>query len=94
VAWTMFHDIKAALDAEDIEGLLAIGAPGDEYNGEASMIDGAIAKATAFGERNIATADVEKIICQVWDQMFGPLSEQQLQQRADAFRRVAEKLAK
>jgi hypothetical protein len=34
--WSLFREIKAALDHEDIEGLLASGCPSDEYDSEAS----------------------------------------------------------
>jgi len=42
----MFSKIKAALDSEDIEGLVAIGCPPDEHNSEASLIEGRISKLT------------------------------------------------
>ena len=35
-----FRQIKAALDSEDPEGLLAMGAPHNEYYSEASLIEG------------------------------------------------------
>ena len=90
--WSIYREVKAALDSEDIEGLLAIGAPSDEYKSEASLIEDAIAKATQFGAKEISAAEIESIVRQVWNQMFGPMSDEQLEQRAPAFRCVAAKL--
>ena len=54
MAWTIYRDVKAALDAEDIEGLLEIGAPSDEYASEASLIEDASAKKTEFGTKQVS----------------------------------------
>ncbi len=47
---SLVRRIKAVLDQEDMEGLLEIGSPSDEYQGEASLIEDAICKVTAFGK--------------------------------------------
>ncbi len=47
--WSIFREIKAALDHEDIEGLLASGCPTDEYDSEASLIQSEIAKMQTLG---------------------------------------------
>ena len=88
----MFSKIKAALDSEDVEGLVAIGCPPDEYNSEASLIESGIAKLTRFGEKPLAEDQVERIVAEVWNQMFGPFSDEDLQKRHPAFTAVARKI--
>jgi hypothetical protein len=88
----MFSKIKAALDSEDIEGLVAIGCPPDEYNSEASLIEGRLAKLTQFGEKPLAEDQVERIVAEVWNEMFGPFSDDELQKRHSAFTAVARKI--
>jgi hypothetical protein len=92
MVWSIFKHVKKALDEEDIEGLLAIGSPGDEYNGEASEIESLVAKKSAFGKRKVSARELEQTIRMIWEQQFGPLSEVQIKQRKQAFRRVAEKI--
>jgi hypothetical protein len=52
MVWSIFKHVKKALDEEDIESLLAIGAPGDEYSGEASQIESLVAQKSEFGKEN------------------------------------------
>ena len=92
MVWSIFEDVKKALDEEDIEGLLAIGSPGYEYDGEASEIESLVARKSDFGKRRITTNEVSEIVRSVWNSQFGPLSEAQLEQREPAFRRIAEKI--
>jgi hypothetical protein len=94
LAWSIFRRIKDVLDSEDIEGLLALGCPKDEYDGEASLIEDRIAKATGFGEGKIGVAEIEGIVREVWQSQFGPFSDEQLEIRSPAFWRVAGKLYK
>jgi len=88
----MFSQIKAALDSEDIEGLVAIGCPPDEYNGEASLIESRIAQLTRFGEKPLAEAQVERVVAEIWNEMFGPFSDEDIQKRRPAFIAVARKI--
>ncbi|MGA7400829.1 MAG: hypothetical protein WBW38_12465 [Candidatus Sulfotelmatobacter sp.] len=90
--WSIFREIKAALDREDIEGLLASGCPADEYDGEASLIESEIAKITSFGEKPLSQKQCERIIVDVWVSQFGPFKAEDLDMRAPAFSSVAQKI--
>ncbi len=90
--WSKFREIKAALDNEDIEGLLALGCPSDEYDGEASLIESAVARATNFGEMPIGPEELQEIVAYVWNDRFGPLGPDEIQRRTPAFAAVAKKL--
>ena len=76
--------IAAILQTEDIEGLIELGAPADEYSDEAARI-GSRLNALA-GEIN--EDQVLGIISTVWEQSFG-LSSHDIKQRTPALRRVA-----
>lgn len=90
--WSIFREVKAALDQEDIEGLLATGCPGDEYDGEASLIESGIAKITNFGENSVSVEQVERIVIDIWIKQFGPFKVEDLQMRSPAFSAVARKI--
>ena len=79
--WSKFRDIKSVLDHEDIEGLFALQCPPDEYDGEASLIESAVAKATNFGKQKIGVEAVEAIINDVWNSQFGPFDPEDLNRR-------------
>jgi hypothetical protein len=89
--WSKFREIKAALDSEDIEGLLAR-CPSDEYDGEASLIESGTARATNFGETPISTEVLQEIVAYVWNDRFGPFGPVEVQRRTLAFAAVAKKL--
>jgi len=90
--WSRFREIKAALDAEDIEGLLALRCPSDEYDGEASRVESEMAKVTNYGEKPISAKQVEEIVARVWNDQFGPFGDEELGKRSPAFASVARKL--
>lgn len=90
----MFRHIKNALDEEDIEGLLALDCPRDEYDGEASLIEDGIAKASNFGERPLAVDQIAAIVEEVWNLNFGPFGDEEVEKRRPAFESVAKKLLK
>lgn len=90
--WSRFREIKAALDREDIEGLLALHSPPDEYDGEASLIESEIAKITSFCEKAVDAGEVEGIIAAVWNVQFGPFDAEDLERRRSAFSAVAQKI--
>jgi cell division ATPase FtsA len=78
---------------EDIEGLLSIGAPDNEYESEAEMIVDRVGEAESNApSHRITKEEVEAIIRAVWKEMFG-LSEDQLRQRHEAFQSIAARLA-
>jgi hypothetical protein len=90
--WSLFRKIKAALDSEDIEGLLAIGCPTDEYDGEASLIESKLATASNFGKMPFQLDEVERSVAEVWDDQFGPFAKEDLERRRSAFSSVAKKI--
>jgi hypothetical protein len=87
-----FREIKAALDSEDIEGLLALGCPSDEYDGEASLIESRMARASNFGERPVGAKELQEIVAYVWNDRFGPFDPDDIQRRTPAFAAIAKKL--
>jgi hypothetical protein len=84
-----FHTIKVALDSEDVEGLLAMGCPPDEYDSEASLIEGRIAKVPGDKLNADRIAD---IVAEVWNSQFGPFDEEDLDKRRQAFSSVARRI--
>jgi hypothetical protein len=81
--------IKALLDREDIENLLALGAPRDEYEPEAQMINSAIVKLQRERPEDVTTDQITNVIRDVWQEMFGPLETDQIKAREPSFRKVA-----
>lgn len=92
-AWSRFREVKAALDAEDIEGLLSIGSQSDEYDGEAPPMESRIGSITNFGKKPLSAELCEKTVEEVWSSRFGVFDNEELQARAQAFGSVARKLA-
>jgi len=89
---SLFWRIKHALDEADIEGLLSLGSPGDEYDGEATLIENGICRASDFGKVVIGQSEVEKIISDIWNHQFGPLDSADLERRKPHFAKVAAKI--
>jgi len=87
--WSRFREIKAALDRENIEGLLALDCPRDEYDGEASLIESGVAKVTSFGKNSVSPEEVEAIVREIWNSQFGPFNSGELEKRRSAFASVA-----
>lgn len=80
--------IMAALNEEDVEGLLELGAPRDEYESEAAMI----ADLLASIPRSDRTEDsIMAAVSAVWGRMFGR-SSSDLEARRPSFRRIAQRL--
>ena len=79
--------IKAILLDEDIEGLIKIGAPADEYNGEAAQIASEISRLRGQPTER----QVTQVIEEVWKRSFD-LGRADLNLRRDAFRRVAQRI--
>jgi hypothetical protein len=82
---TSFEDIEALLRAEDIEGLIASGAPEDEYDSEAKQIASAVASLNA---NEFTQANITAIIALAWAKSFNQ-SEQEIKQRMPAFERIS-----
>lgn len=83
--------ISELLRHQDIEGLISIGAPVDEYQAEAEMICNRVGEAEQELSR-LTTDQVLSIVEEIWKEMFD-LSDEQLAKRHDAFQRVAIRLA-
>jgi hypothetical protein len=81
--------IEDALRAADIELLIEYGAPQDEYTPEISGIVNALA---IIGEKEIDIERLVAIIREVWVQMFGPFSDEEIELRMPAFRQVAHRI--
>jgi hypothetical protein len=90
--WSICRQVKAALDSEDIEGLLAVGCPADEYDGEASSIESEIAKVTDFGEKPVSVEQAETVVTDVWKRRFGPFTAEDLERRRSQFTAVARRI--
>jgi len=83
--------INELLRYEDIEGLLSMGAPDDEYESEAEMIADRVGEAEERTSEKISREEVENIVAAVWKEMFG-LSDEHARRRKDAFAAVAARL--
>lgn len=81
--------IRDVLNREDIEGLLALGAPEDEYHAEAELIRQAIEN----GEVKLREEELTGLLRRIWQEMLGPFSEEEMKQRQSGLERVARQLA-
>lgn len=81
--------ILSVLNEEDIEGLLAAGAPADEYEAEAQMIAEALAR---LGQHELVLDRVMAIVTDVCSRMFGPFDEEQVRRRQPVYRRVVQRI--
>lgn len=82
--------IKGILDREDIEGLLSLGAPEDEYAPEARVLSHRLQEWTGEGlDPERQQTQVAEAIKEVWCGMFGPLSGDDLARREEAFNHAA-----
>jgi len=84
--------VKKALDNVDVEGLLSAGSPKDEYDMEASLIESGIARLSDSGRHTLSRDEVVQVISEVWNEQFGPYSEEELARRRSAFEQVADEI--
>jgi hypothetical protein len=82
------EEVQRILNREDIEGLLALGAPDDEYETEARTI----AKEFTPEKDPLSEEAIAEMVRKVWIQAFSPLSDDGLKKRSPAFYRVARSL--
>ncbi len=80
--------IRDVLKQGDIEGLIEIGAPQDEYDSEAQMI---WQEMMSFESAALDDKTVVAIVRRVWEDMF-ELDDQNLGKRTDAFASVAREI--
>lgn len=76
----LWSAVQAVIDSEDPEGLLAVGAPADEYSVEVPDL------AQLVAEQRVTAAGV----LDVWEHWFGPGSS--LKRRPEALKRLTERL--
>jgi len=77
------------LTEEDVEGLLAVGAPPDEYDSEAAMIAQAVIR---LGDAATTENAVLEVVTEVCTRMFGPFDAEQVRQRRDTYVRIARRI--
>ena len=82
--------IRDVLNREDVEGFLALGAPTDEYHTEAELIRQAIEDRQA----KLQKEELSELLRRIWQEMFGPFSEEEMNRRRPALERVAGQLAR
>lgn len=80
--------IDNALRAEDVEGLLELGAPNDEYSHEAKTIASELQELTPGTE---SEDDIAAVIAKVWAKSF-ELSNEDIDKRHTALRRIARQI--
>jgi hypothetical protein len=80
--------IAAILRNEDIEGLIALGAPADEYDSEAEKIAKTIAGWPA-GE--LTQANISALIALLWAKSFNRTA-QEIEQRMPAFMHISKNI--
>ena len=81
--------IDEILRGEDIEGLLDLGAPRDEYSSEAKAIFSALVR---LKDGDVTESILCDLIAQIWIRSFGAFDEGELEKRSVAFHRVAQQL--
>lgn len=82
------NKINEILQQADIEGLVGIGAPKDEYAQESILINAAIEDMESI-ERTVE--NIESAISVIWASAF-ELSPPEMQVRRESIRRVAENI--
>jgi len=84
------ENINNFLIQQDIEGLIALGSPHDEYSSEAE----AIYKETSLLDKEQRTvSNIITIIAEVWEKYFGIVSVQDKLNRQSAFEKLAHYIA-
>lgn len=78
--------VEEVLRSEDIEGLLELGAPLDEYADEARRIMSALADVEM---EDLTESTVTSAIQKTWMESFGPFSDADIQKRIPGFQQVA-----
>jgi len=80
--------IRRAVNEEDIEGLIRMGSPSDEYEAEINKIGGD----PRLQAQDLTQDQVTIVVKDVWQEMFGPFPEEELLSRKPAIDRVAQKI--
>ncbi|MGO9336568.1 MAG: hypothetical protein ACLPY1_03570 [Terracidiphilus sp.] len=80
--------IEEALREADIESLIEIGAPDDEYTSEARDIANAVSH---IDESRLAEGQLLDVLRSVWARSFD-LAQEDVERRAPAFQQVARRI--
>ena len=81
--------VDEILRSLDIEGLLAVGAPSDEYGSEAEQIKNLL---EGVPETQMSRKEVLAIVTAVWEHSFGPFSAEELQNRAAVLQQLTDRV--
>jgi len=73
---SLYYLVKQVLDEEDIEGLLGMGCPADEYDDTARLIVDEIRNATEFGHKELEVALAGRTVADVCNSQFGPFAQE------------------
>jgi hypothetical protein len=88
---SLLAKVKHALDEEDVEGLLAMGCPRDEYDEEARLIAESV-RTNELQEGALDLSDVLRIVEDVCNTRFGPFEGIDLERRRATWLAVAKKI--
>ncbi len=81
--------IDSILQEEDIEGLLNLGAPKDEYAHEAAEIHAGL---EAIDESKVTSDRDATVVMTVWEHSFGPFSPDDFQKRSPVLQQVVQRI--
>jgi len=82
-------DLQQLLNLADIEGLLALGAPNDEYDHEARSIASVL---RGINDASLTEDKLAEVVREVWIRAFGPFSVSDIEKRSRAFRQLAREI--
>lgn len=85
---TIADEIQRIFRVADVEGLIADGAPDDEYDSEAVEVAEALA---ALKKEDLTEKNISAIISLVWARSFNR-GEEEIEMRLPAFREIARKI--
>lgn len=83
------EQIEEALRAQDVEGLLELGAPRDEYAHEAARIAESVGEPGSEPTEDQLAATIQDVCVA----SFGPFSADQLAKRLPVYRHIARELS-
>jgi hypothetical protein len=83
------NNLRELLNSEDIEGLLALGAPDDEYADEVRILASALSQ---IDGDDIPEDAVAEVVRRVWIRAFGPFTDADIERRSAAFRHLAHEI--
>lgn len=84
-------EVEEILCSEDVEGLLSLGAPLDEYRHEAKLIASGIERTSSI--KHPDESSIASLVQQVWIDSFGPFSDEDVLKRLPVFQEVARRLS-